>query len=229
MGNPAYCNVISVAARTRACYRAVDNLDIVTHVPPDFLNVYAHPSIAIYWLDPGHKLRINPPALPSDRDAIAKLPDGFLTTHGWRTFPTRCRSPWRTTRLSAMRNILGCPRKWAAASKTQWNERVHPPSNPLKHRALCIFACDRKSKAIINRIQKLLLAPDVSLGCLDRSVPKQKPNLFEFAAAIMAESGTGATKIVGRQIGYAGLPGTPFDRIPDYVRCHASFLSHSHF
>jgi hypothetical protein len=60
-------------------------------------------------------------------------------------------------------------------------------------------------------------------------VPKQKPNLFEFAAAIMAESGTGATKIVGRQIGYAGLPGTPIDRIPDYVGCHASFLSLSHF
>ena len=38
VGNPAYCNVISAAARTRACYRAVDNLDIVTHVPPDFLN-----------------------------------------------------------------------------------------------------------------------------------------------------------------------------------------------
>lgn len=60
-------------------------------------------------------------------------------------------------------------------------------------------------------------------------MPKQKPNLFEFAATIMAESGTGATKIVGRQIGYAGLSGTPLDGIPDYVRCHASFLSLSYF
>jgi hypothetical protein len=52
-------------------------------------------------------------------------------------------------------------------------------------------------------------------------VPKQKPDLFEFAAAVMAESGTGATKIVRRQIGYAGLSGTPLDRIPDYIGRHA--------
>jgi hypothetical protein len=39
-------------------------------------------------------------------------------------------------------------------------------------------------------------------------VPKQKPNLFEFTAAIMAQSGTGATKIVGRKIRNAGLPST---------------------
>src|SRR5260370_11154469 len=60
-------------------------------------------------------------------------------------------------------------------------------------------------------------------------MPKQKPNLFEFATAIVAESGTGATKIVGSQIGYAGLPGTTLDRIPDYVSCHATFLRLSHF
>ena len=55
---------------------------------------------------------------------------------------------------------------------------------------------------------QLLFASDVSLRCLDRSVPKRKPNLVELAAAIMAESGTGATKNVGRQISYAGLLGT---------------------
>ncbi len=42
-----------------------------------------------------------------------------------------------------------------------------------------------------------LFAADVSLRCLDGSVAKQKSNLFEFAAAIMAESGTGATKRMG--------------------------------
>jgi hypothetical protein len=57
---------------------------------------------------------------------------------------------------------------------------------------------------------QFLFAADISLGCLDGSVAKQKPNLFEFAAAIMAESGTGATKVGGRQMGYAGLPGTSF-------------------
>jgi hypothetical protein len=48
-------------------------------------------------------------------------------------------------------------------------------------------ARDRYSKSIINRILKSLLTSDVSLSCLDRSVSEQKLNLFEFAAAIMAE------------------------------------------
>jgi Lipase (class 3) len=93
VGNPAYCNIVSAAARTRACYRAVDNLDIVTHVPPDFLNFYAHPSIAIYWLDPNHTLIVNPRALPSDSDAIAGLPGGFLTTHWMEDLPNPLPEP----------------------------------------------------------------------------------------------------------------------------------------
>jgi len=39
---------------------------------------------------------------------------------------------------------------------------------------------------------QLLFAPDVSLRRLYGSVPEQKANLFEFAAAIMAEAGTRA-------------------------------------
>jgi hypothetical protein len=87
------------------------------------------------------------------------------------------------------------------------------------------LACDRNSEAIINRVVQLLFASDVSLRCLDRSVPEQKPNLFEFAAAIMAEPGTCAAKIVGRQIGYACLSSTPLDGIPHHVRSHARFVS----
>jgi hypothetical protein len=93
VGNPAYCHVIATAARTRACYRFVDNLDIVTHVPPDFLNFYMHPPIAIYWLDHGHTLGINPPNLSSDNDAIAKLPDGFLATHWMEGLPDPLSEP----------------------------------------------------------------------------------------------------------------------------------------
>jgi Lipase (class 3) len=93
LGNPSYCNLISTAAHTRACYRAVDNLDIVTHSPPDFLNLYAHPPIAIYWLDQGHTLRIDPPNLPSDIDAIANLPAGFLTTHWMEGLPNPLPEP----------------------------------------------------------------------------------------------------------------------------------------
>jgi len=72
---------------------------------------------------------------------------------------------------------------------------------------------------------QLLFAPDVSLRRLDGSVPEQKTNLFKFAVAIVAESGTGTTKIVWRQIRDASLSRTPLDRIPDHVGRHASFLS----
>lgn len=93
VGNSAYCNVVDAASRTRACYRVVDNLDIVTHVPPDFLNFYAHPTVAIYWLDPGHALQYNPPNLPSDSDAIAQLPGGFLATHWMEGLPNPLPKP----------------------------------------------------------------------------------------------------------------------------------------
>jgi hypothetical protein len=53
-------------------------------------------------------------------------------------------------------------------------------------------------------------------------VAEQKLNLFEFASTTVAEADASATKIVGCQIGYAGLTGTPLQRIPDYVACHAS-------
>ena len=55
-------------------------------------------------------------------------------------------------------------------------------------------------------------------------MPKQKPNLFEFAAGIMTEPSTRAAKIVGCQIGYAGLLGAPLDRVPDDVGRHAILL-----
>jgi hypothetical protein len=93
VGNPAYCNVVDAAARTRACYRVVDNLDVVTHVPPDFLGFYAHPTIGIYWLDQGHALQYNPANLPSDSDAIAQLPGGFLATHWMEGLPNPLPEP----------------------------------------------------------------------------------------------------------------------------------------
>ena len=56
---------------------------------------------------------------------------------------------------------------------------------------------------------------------------EQKLNLFEFASTSMAEARAAATKIVRCQILDAGPHGTPFDRIPNYVGCHATILSRS--
>ena len=65
--------------------------------------------------------------------------------------------------------------------------RFGPPSCGLNGPAQ-----DRNSEAIINGVLQVLFTSDVPLSGLDRSVPKQEPNLFEFAAAIMAEACTSA-------------------------------------
>jgi hypothetical protein len=74
---------------------------------------------------------------------------------------------------------------------------------------------------------KLLFASDVPLRGLHRSVPEEKLNLFQLASTTMAEARARSAKIVGCEIAYAGLPGAPLHRVPDYVGCHTSFLSYS--
>jgi hypothetical protein len=60
-------------------------------------------------------------------------------------------------------------------------------------------------------------------------VTKKKLDLLQFASRTMAQARASAAKIVRCQIVYAGLLGTPLDRIPDYVGRHASLLSLSTF
>jgi hypothetical protein len=48
---------------------------------------------------------------------------------------------------------------------------------------------------------------------LHRSTAEHKLDLFEFSSISMAEAGATATKIVGRQIVYAGPRGIPFDNL----------------
>ena len=44
------------------------------------------------------------------------------------------------------------------------------------------LTCDGDPESIIHCILKFLFAPYVTLSCLDRSVAKQKLNLFQFAS-----------------------------------------------
>lgn len=55
-------------------------------------------------------------------------------------------------------------------------------------------------------------------------MPERKPDLFEFASAIVTKPGTGTTQIVRRQMLDARLPGAPFDGVPDNVCRNASLL-----
>jgi hypothetical protein len=53
-------------------------------------------------------------------------------------------------------------------------------------------------------------------------VAKEKLDLLQFASTTEAQASARAAKIMGRQIGYAGMSGTSLHRVPHYVGCHAS-------
>ena len=55
-----------------------------------------------------------------------------------------------------------------------------------------------QSDPVIYRIAKSLLASQVAFGCLDRDVSQQKLNLLQFAAGLVAESGTCSSQVVRR-------------------------------
>jgi hypothetical protein len=61
-------------------------------------------------------------------------------------------------------------------------------------------ARNRNSKPVIHSVLELLFASDVPLGCLHRSVARQKLNLFQFTSTTMAKPGAFAAKVVGRRI-----------------------------
>jgi hypothetical protein len=83
--------------------------------------------------------------------------------------------------------------RWAGAA------RHHEPAEEHKDRAVILSRdgvlrkpLHEKKIELTNSILKLLFASDVPLGCLNRSVAKQKLNLFEFAPTTMTQAGTGA-------------------------------------
>jgi hypothetical protein len=48
-------------------------------------------------------------------------------------------------------------------------------------------------ESIIDRFSQLLLAPDIAFRRLNRRMTKEKLNLFEFSACVMAEPGAATT------------------------------------
>jgi hypothetical protein len=68
---------------------------------------------------------------------------------------------------------------------------------------------------------KLLLAANVPLCRLHRSVAEQKLNLFQLSSASVAKAGAAAPQIVGCQILYADTLCTALNGIPDNIRSYA--------
>ena len=67
VGNKAFCDRITAAARAQACYPIVDNEDIVTHIPLLTAGFdYDHPGTTLLWFDAHGTMITDPPGHPSD-------------------------------------------------------------------------------------------------------------------------------------------------------------------
>jgi hypothetical protein len=69
--------------------------------------------------------------------------------------------------------------------------------------------------SIIDSVADPLLAAKVSLGCLYRYMSKQKLNLIQFAACLMAEPGASSAEIVWSEFLDAGFSRIMPDQVPD--------------
>ena len=77
------------------------------------------------------------------------------------------------------------------------------------------------AQPVVYGVPKLLFAPEVALGRLDRDVPEQKLDLVQFAAGQVAQSRTGASQVVRSQLRDAGFGGRRANDIPQHLRGHA--------
>jgi hypothetical protein len=122
-------------------------------------------------------------------------------------------------------------------------------SRRLGHDARCWIGCDKGRYRQHPRRQRLVLfrlcrsrpkfpddhSPHLEASvCFRCTVPlfaqrrgRGETESVPVASTTMTQAGASAPKVVRCQIGYASLAGAPLHRVPNYVGCHASFLSHS--
>jgi hypothetical protein len=94
VGNKAFCDRITAAARAQACYRIVDNEDIVTHIPLLTAGFdYDHPGATLLWFDADGTMIANPPGHPSDWIDIAHMAQGFVNGHLLELLPATLPRP----------------------------------------------------------------------------------------------------------------------------------------
>ena len=79
VGDRAFCERIETAAKTQQCWRIVDHLDIVTHVP--LHGGYEHPRIGTLWIDSKGELTANTAKLPDDQTGFGYMFLGLVNTH----------------------------------------------------------------------------------------------------------------------------------------------------
>ncbi len=74
---------------------------------------------------------------------------------------------------------------------------------------------------VIHHRPNPLLVVQISLFCLDGKVPKAKLGLLQLAPSSLAQPGTSATKVVGREFGYTRGTGDLLHNLPADVLRHS--------
>jgi triacylglycerol lipase len=79
VGDQSFCADLLKTAETRGCYRMVDHLDAVTHVPARF--GYDHPNYSLFWIGDDGGITKNPNQPPGDLADVESLGLDFLMGH----------------------------------------------------------------------------------------------------------------------------------------------------
>jgi hypothetical protein len=79
VGDGSFCADLLKTTETRGCYRVVDHLDAVTHVPSRF--GYGHPKCALYWIGDDGSITKNPNESPGDLAGVESIGLDFLMGH----------------------------------------------------------------------------------------------------------------------------------------------------
>jgi hypothetical protein len=65
----------------------------------------------------------------------------------------------------------------------------------------------RQKNAVVYRLSQFLLAPEVALRRLNRDMPEQELDLFQFSSGEMTQAGAGPAKVMRREGCYSSAPG----------------------
>lgn len=89
VGDGAFCDQITAAARAQPCYHFVDNRDVVAHVPPHVPSLpYEHPATKLLWFDEHGTMTEKETGAPGDWADFAQVALGYVHGHILESLPT---------------------------------------------------------------------------------------------------------------------------------------------
>ena len=107
-----------------------------------------------------------------------------------------------------------------ASSECVKNRRGGLVTHPPRRQTTLCGAVRFDSERIVDRATQVLLAPEVSLCCLDRHVSEEKLNLVQLAAGQVAQSCTRPSEVVRSERSDAGCLRSVPDNLPQDLVAH---------